>query len=69
MTRLNEAELARLVKAQKRQLLRFREERDEARGIAKTLLKHLRNYTETPPVDTSYYWLLDVEPINDSLGG
>lgn len=32
-------------------------ERDEARRIAGTLLRHLRNHTDTPDICSDYEWL------------
>jgi hypothetical protein len=58
--RLNETELARLVAAQKRRITQVLLERDEARGIAKQLLKELRAHVETPPVYAE--WLKDKLP-------
>jgi len=57
--RLNEQELARLVAAQKRELTRLKEQLDEARGIAKTLLRDLRNHADIPAIDPSFHWLCD----------
>ena len=61
--RLNEQELARLVEAQKRNLYRTRDERDEARDIAKQLLYELRQHVDTPETHVSFAWLNDSAPM------
>ena len=61
--RLNEQELVRLVEAQKRNLYRTKNERDEARDIAKQLLFELRQHVDTPATHVSFAWLNDSAPM------
>ena len=66
--RLNETELARIVGSQKQRILDLLSERDEARLIARNLLRDLRNHAgedEIPAVDPSWHWLLDETPITE----
>lgn len=59
--RLNEAELAKIVKYQKRRIQQIAEQRDEARDVARQLLYELRKHVETPATHADYHWLREPE--------
>ena len=59
--RLNEQELARMVKWQKSRIYRLIDQVKEARDIANQLLFELRQHVDTPATHVDFYWLRDPE--------
>ena len=60
--KLNEQDLARLVKSQKGRIQDVIAERDEAREAARNLLRLLRNQSDVPAVHPSFHWLEETQP-------
>ena len=60
--KLNDEELARLVKSQRDRIYDLIAERDEARGIARQLLFELRERIKTPATHAGFWWLKSEKP-------